>query len=596
MIKQYGVLHGLIFLLLMAFCASPTFAMGVRSGEPVFKAAESAYEISWRDDVKITAHDGVVIAANVFVPKTTNPAERFPVIIMPSSWLCEEHEYYLQGAKFCEKGYIVLEYSPRGWGISTGLVNVGGPDDMKDIQNIISYAIANYPVDGVVKNSAGQVTDDSKAKVGMCGVSYGGGFALLGAAFDQRVKASMCMVPWGDLGSALYLNQTTKDVWHWLVLLEAGDIIGNLDPSVRELSEMLFSHDHESYYNYVINWAMDRSPIAYLDELNYTDDGKPRDIAICISSNLQDEMFPPNATMNLFYGLKTPKKRMDINRGIHASAEGAGIIGMENVVWRKAHAWMDEHLKGIKTGIMDLKPMSICNKDNGERYYTDHVYLKDLNMGYLDGLYDTADNVNTITPDRYYLGVRSAGRLYGKLGASPLTTTETNTIQTGSNSGITTGIPAISSLLEAHTNFLHVITSFALTNRKESIVFTSDSFTKDRLIMGTPHLKLNVTPSTSSFQLIAHLYTVDAFGNGTLISHAPLTILGNGKFMPNAKAGQKYTNEFNFITTCATIKKGERLALAIDTEDLNYGKAPDTEYQLTFTYNSDAVLSIPFSN
>jgi predicted acyl esterase len=118
----------------------------------------------------------------------------------------------------------------------------------------------------------------------------------------------------------------------------------------------------------------------------------------------------------------------------------------------------------------------------------------------------------------------------------------------------------------------------------------------DRLVMGTPHVKLNVTPTTSSFQLIAHLYTVNSLGIGTLISHAPLTILSNGKMMPNAKAGEKLTIEFNFITTCAAVGKGQRIALAIDTEDPNYGPAPDKEYQLKFSYDSNSVLSVPFAN
>jgi hypothetical protein len=586
-------MSGFILVTILLF-ASQVFAMGVRPDEPVFTEAEAAYDISWRDDIRITAHDGIILRANIFVPRSSNPDEKFPVIVMASSWDCEEHEYYVQGAKFCEKGYIVLEYSPRGWGISGGLVNVGGPDDMKDVTSIINFLVANYPVEGVVRNSAGKVVDDSKAKIGMCGISYGGGFYLLGAAHDQRVKAAMGMVPWGDLASALYMNQTTKEVWHKLVLLETGELIGNLDPQIRELTDMLFTHDHEKYYDYIVNWALDRSPVAYLDELNYTDDGKPRDIAICISSNLQDEMFPPNANLDFYYGLKTPKKRMDINRGIHASAEGAGILGMENIVWRKAHAWMDEHLKGVKTGIMDLKPMTICDKDDGKRYYADHIYLKDMNIGYIDGLYDPADNVNTIVPDTYYLGARQAGKIYGKLGGVPLASTLTNTIETGSNSGITTGIPVISSILEAHTNFLHVVTPFVLTSRKKAVVFASDPLAEDRLIMGTPHVKLNVTPTTSSYQLIAHLYTLDALGNGTLVSHAPLTILGNGKLMPNATAGKKMTIEFNFITTCATIEKGQRIALAIDTEDPNYGKAPDTEYELTFSYDKNSVLSVPF--
>ena len=594
MLKRYRVTTG--FMLLLLLCASSAFGLGARPDEPVFNETEAVYDMSWRGDIKIPTHDGMSIAANIFVPKTDNPNERFPVIIMPSSWLMEEHEYTAPATYFGQKGYIVLPYSPRGWGISTGLVNVGGPDDMKDIQTIISWVIANYPVEGVVKNSAGAVVDDTNAKIGMCGVSYGGGFALLGAAHDQRVKSVMCMVPWGDLGTALYPNQTTKSVWHWMVLLELGELVGNLDPQVRELSEMLFSHDHESYYDYVINWALDRSPIAYLDELNYADDGKLRDLAVCISSNLQDEMFPPNATLDLYFGLKTPKKRMDINRGIHASAEAGGIMGMDNAAWRKARAWMDEHLKGVNTGIMDLKKMSICDKGTGERHYTDHVYHKDMNISYLEGLYDTADNVNTLAPEKYYLGTRVAGRLFGKLGSSPLTSTSTNTIVTGSSSGITTGIPVMSSLLEAHTNTLHVTTPFALVSRKKSIVYASETFTRDRLIMGTPHLQLNVTPTTSSYQLIAHLYTVDAYGTGTLITHGPLTILASDYHMPSATAGKKMNIEFNLTTTCATVEKGERIALAIDTEDPNYGKAPDTEYELTFSYDTKAVLNVPFVN
>jgi pimeloyl-ACP methyl ester carboxylesterase len=419
MARVFQTAAGVCFLMVLV-SYSLGFSMGVRSDEPVFNGSPSSYDISWRDDIKITAHDGIVLRANVFVPKTSDPNAVFPVIVMASSWDCEEHEYYLQAAKFCEKGYIVLEYSPRGWGISGGLISVGGPNDMKDISTIITYLVANYPVEGVVKNSTGTVTDDSGAKVGMAGISYGGGFALLGAAHDQRVKAVMAMVPWGDLCSALYMNQTTKEVWHKMVLLQTAELIGNPSPEVREMTELLFAQDQPAYYDTIINWGLDRSPINYLDQLNYTDDGKPRDLAVCISSNLEDEMFPPNATLDFFYGLKTPKKRMDINRGIHASAEGAGILGMENIVWRKAHAWMDEHLKGINTGIMALEPMSICDKGNGQRYYADHIYLKDMNTSYLEGIYDSGDNVNNLTPavDRKSTRLNSSHRLTSRMPSS----------------------------------------------------------------------------------------------------------------------------------------------------------------------------------
>ncbi|MBU1168967.1 MAG: hypothetical protein KKD44_05315 [Proteobacteria bacterium] len=579
-------------LFLMLFIVPSGFTMGAQPEEPGYNYAEELYETTWRDDVIIESHDGVKIFSNIFVPKPIEPNERFPVIIMPNSWIMEEHEYVMQGAKLCKKGYIVLGYSARGWGLSEGLVNVGGPDDMADIKAIIDWLIDYYPVEGVATDSSGRVIDDANANIGMCGISLGGGLSLLGAAHDTRIKAVMCMVPWGDLGGALYLNQTTKAVWHKMILVEVGGMVGNLDPEIIELTDALFTHDHDTYYDYVINWALERSPIDYIDEYNELN-GEKRDIAICLSNNLQDEMFPPNQILRFFYSLKTDKKRLDLNRGIHAGAEAMGTMGLENEIWNKVHAWFDEHMKHVDTGIMDLKKMSIDNKRTDDRYFVDHIYIKDINIDYLDGLYDPKVNVNTITPEKYYLGYRPWYRLYGKLDSSSQTSSKTDTIRTGSLSGISSGIPMVSGMLEADTN-MHVTTWFPRTNKGKSIIYETEVFTEDRTIIGTPHVKLNITPTTDSFQLVAHLYTLDENNVGTLFTHAPLTILGNGKFMPNASAGEKISIEFNFVTTCLTVKAGQRIALAIDTEDPNYGKAPDTDFELTFSYDKNSCLSIPF--
>ncbi|GAB6097091.1 CocE/NonD family hydrolase [Desulfatiferula olefinivorans] len=579
-------------LALLLTCTSAV-AMGTLPEEPGFNTSEELYESTWRGDVLISSHDGVTIAANIFVPKAREPFERFPAIVMPSSWVMEEHEYVMQGAKLCRKGYIVLGYSPRGWGISEGQVNVGGPDDMADINAIIDWLIAYQPVAGVVTDDQGRVIDDSGAKIGMCGISLGGGLSLLGAAHDTRVKAVMAMVPWGDLAGSLYMNQTTKEVWHKFVLQEIGDLTGNFDPMIRELTGALFEHNHPLYYDSIITWAMERSPINFVDRLNRID-GRPRDIAVCLSNNLQDEMFPPNQILPFFYALETDKKRLDINQGVHGSNDIPGALGIASEAWNKAHAWFDEHLKGMDTGIMDLPPMSIDNKRNQDRNYVDHIYIKDINMNYLDGIYDPSNNVNTIRPETFFLGNRPWYRLYGTLNSYSQKKNTADTIRSGSLSGITTGIPILSSLLEAHTTNLHVETWFPMTNKGKSIVYQSEPMDRDRTIIGAPHVKLNITPTTDSFQLVAHLYTLDKNNVGTLFSHAPLTILGDGKFMKNARAGETLTVEFNLVTTCVTVEKGQRIALAIDTEDLNYGKAPDTDYKLTFSYDQNSTLSIPF--
>jgi hypothetical protein len=50
--------------------------------------------------------------------------------------------------------------------------------------------------------------------------------------------------------------------------VHAAELIGNPSPEVREMTELLFAQDQPAYYDTIINWGLDRSPINYLDELN----------------------------------------------------------------------------------------------------------------------------------------------------------------------------------------------------------------------------------------------------------------------------------------------------------------------------------------
>ncbi len=90
---------------------------------------------------------------------------------------------------FASKGYIVLSYSARGFGMSEGLINVVGDKGMEDLAAVIDYLENNTPVD--------------ISKIGMAGISYGGGISLLGLSRESRVKTAVSMSGWSDLGRSL---------------------------------------------------------------------------------------------------------------------------------------------------------------------------------------------------------------------------------------------------------------------------------------------------------------------------------------------------------------------------------------------------------
>ncbi|VFQ43560.1 CocE/NonD family hydrolase [Desulfoluna butyratoxydans] len=562
-------------------------AMGSMPGE-AFTLSPSDYRWTYQEVLHITnPEDGVTLSCNLFLPEPKVPGETFPALVMPNSWLMEEHEYWVQAKTFCEKGYIVLSYSARGWGQSEGVVNVGGRKDTSDITTLIDWLTANTPVAGVVKAPDGSVADDSDARIGMCGISLGGGLSLMGAAFDTRVKAVMAMVPWGDLVDSLYLNQSPKPVWVKVILVGMGEIAANLDPELSIITDQLFNHEHEAHFDTLLPWALERSPVNFLERFNDED----RDLAVCISTNLQDFLFTPNQMLRFYYGLNVKAKRIDFNRGIHATTEGSGLIGMPNIVWNRAYAWFDEHLKEMDTGIMDNPPISIDNKSSTDRHYLDHLYIKDINGTHLEGISRPPID-NDIVPEKRYLTHRPWYSYRG--GLATQAGDGSDTISSGLVSGLTLGIPLLSSLLEAHTQFLNITASLPLSSRSKAIVFATERVGQTRTLVGTPTLSLTLTPSAQRVQLIAHLYTVDALGIGTLISHAPLVLVESDRLMPSAEPGMAKTYEFNFITTAANVPKGHRLAVAIDTFDISYSRPSDEGFDITFHYGEGSFLEIPW--
>jgi predicted acyl esterase len=171
----------------------------------------------------------------------------------------------------------------------------------------------------------------------------------------------------------------------------------------------------------------------------------------------------------------------------------------------------------------------------------------------------------------------------GRLETVPSTRTETDSIWSGLDSGATTGVPALSPLLEA-TLDVPVTVWTSLINRVNGIVYDTAELTSDLKLRGASRLSVWIAPSLSQAELVAYLYDEDALGKGTLITHGV-------RSLHDAVPGQEIEVPIDFVATAYDVPAGHRIAIAIDTHDALYGAPTKSLYRVDFHY-SEAKQSV----
>jgi ABC-2 type transport system ATP-binding protein len=101
-------------------------------------------------------------------------------------------------ADLAGRGYVVLTYSARGFGRSTGLIGLNALDgEVADARNLITL-LGGRPE--VARDGAGD------PRVGIAGESYGGALALMAAGTDRRVDAIVPQITWNRLSRVFFPN------------------------------------------------------------------------------------------------------------------------------------------------------------------------------------------------------------------------------------------------------------------------------------------------------------------------------------------------------------------------------------------------------
>jgi ABC-2 type transport system ATP-binding protein len=150
-------------------------------------------------NVRISVTDGprddqhVVLDATFFTPSGTG---RAPSILLAHGFGETKDAVRPEAESLARAGFAVLTWSARGFGASTGKIALDSPDyEVKDVQGLVSWLAAQPRV---------LLDHPGDPRVGIAGGSYGGGIALLAAAYDHRIDAVVAQSTWNNLATALF--------------------------------------------------------------------------------------------------------------------------------------------------------------------------------------------------------------------------------------------------------------------------------------------------------------------------------------------------------------------------------------------------------
>jgi len=138
----------------------------------------------------------VSLDADLYLPSDLAPGAQAPAVLLAHGFGGSKASASDDATALAESGFVVLTYSARGFGGSSGSISMNAPDfEVADASALIDH-LAGVPQ--VMQDSAGD------PRVGIAGGSYGGALALLAAGYDERVDAIAADITWNTLETSLF--------------------------------------------------------------------------------------------------------------------------------------------------------------------------------------------------------------------------------------------------------------------------------------------------------------------------------------------------------------------------------------------------------
>ncbi len=482
-------------------------------GSPVpTQPAGAATSTAPTNQATIRTTDGTVLTAITGVPAGGGA---HPLVVLPAAWGFQDTSMQSQIDLLVRRGYAAVAYTTRGFYGSGGTVDVAGPLDVSDVSDVITWASSHLAV--------------AADRVGVAGLSYGGGIALLAAAADPRIRAVASLSGWVDFGTSLYdANTRHKAALDLMTTLQEKS--GRSSPEFRAIVD-----DYRAFRNIprVMSWARTRGAGTYLDRFN------ARQPAVFMSTSYSDGYFPPASQLAFFDRLTGPKT-IRLSPGDHATNEVGGLFGIPNETWTAAWDWFDRFLIPTSTAAQGPAPAPV-------RLLTD------------GGAVETYQTVAGITGDHTTLRLGPAVLGTGQLSPSAEIGDWSTTFSADADTTANAGTILVTKFLDGITHRPSEL-NIGTVDRKHGAVWQAAPTFATQKLRGTPELNLSVTPNSDAGTLVAYLYDTDLQGRSTLIAKA---VDSYQEATPNVALPCRLT----FDPVAHDLQFGHRLSLVIDTRD-----------------------------
>lgn len=303
----------------------------------------------------VESFDGTGIYTTLFLPPGASQDAPVPIVFRGHGWGGKGERSVSDGStldRLLDAGYAVLTWDERGFGDSGDVAHVMSPDfERKDIQVLLDH-VAVMPE--ILTDAPGD------PRVGMTGGSYGGGYQLVTAAFDDRIDALAPEITWYDLRYSLGPSGIPKFAWGQLLFNFGlvGATFDGLDPRfngietgnyeqelyeiyARASAQNTFDEDARAYYEY-------RSPIGYGTD-------RPIDVPTLVMQGSVDTLFNINEGLEIFHHVRATgaEARYIIFCGGHVACPSSyEDAGDRDHLDRAILDWFAKYLRGedVDTG------------------------------------------------------------------------------------------------------------------------------------------------------------------------------------------------------------------------------------------------------
>jgi predicted acyl esterase len=494
------------------------------TGAGVAPALAAAEGVTTREE-RIETWDGKELAATVYEPPDEGAV---PSVLMTHGYGGTRADVAREARRYAANGYLVVGYDSRGFGESEGVSGFDGPKEVRDVSALLDWLADRERV---------LTAAPGNPRVGMDGVSYGGGIQLNAAAFDDRIDAIVPRMTWHDLVYAAAPQDVFKQTWD-AVILGAGAPSGY---GLRTGNPTLSGPDPRIYRFVVEAVAANRMPDdarEYFRERSApaTRIEEIRPPALLLQG-WPDNLLTPNQAIWTFEGLRElgVETGLVLYPGGHDDRELVRELppAVQKRLDELSLAWLDRH---VKPGPSPRVPrVSYHVEDEGWR---------------------TAREFPPPAADRTVLDLSASATT----DATPLANTAAPTSMRGPT-GTVFGSPSADA-------------------PGSSAAFAFEATAPVELV-GRPELRLPVEPVGGDAHLFAKLHHVDG-------PDAPVL----GEQVTAMRFGEPTVLEEELVAVQRDFAPGDRLRLTLSTTDNGYASSREAA-GVVLEHGEEAALSVP---